>query len=222
MLSQFIRAARPAVSGTVSTTFAGTVGSSTDLSNYTFTNVNIGSAASNRIVYVAVSATGNTGNSVTAVSVAGISATLVNTANSSFGTIGAAYVNIASGTTATIVVALSGVQNRCSVDVYAVYGSTSAPFDTALTVQPSTVTSVSNNVDIPTGAVAIYNFTAPGGTVTSTYSSAVEDYDGIVGGEGTSRSGARKQGTAINHTETLTFSASKSNALFAAVVWSPA
>ena len=216
LLSSYVA---PASSG-VTSSYIGVNNNATTLTTYTFTGASIGTAASDRIVFVAVSATGVSGVTLSSVTIGGNSASLINTGSAGFGTLGNAYLNVASGTTADIVVTLSGSQNRCSVDVYAVYGSSGAPYDTDLLVQPSTVSTLDTTVNIPANAVAIYSFAASGGTVTSSYSSATENYDGLVGGSSTSRSGATKLGEALNHTETLTMSSTKSNGMFAATVWS--
>lgn len=221
MLSHFLRAATPKTSAAVTTNYIGTVGSATSTTTYTFTSTDIGTAASDRIVFIAVSGSGGTNLSLNSVTIGGVSATLINTGFLSFGTIGCAYLNVTSGTTATVVVTYSGTRARCSIDVYTVYGSSGTPSDTALTLQAATATTISNNVDIPTNSVCIYSYAAGGGYLASSFSSATEDYDGVIGGDSTSRAGARKSGQALNHTETLTVTSSKSNMLFAATVWSP-
>jgi hypothetical protein len=162
------------VSSNVTSNYIGTAGSvSANTTVYTFNGASIGTAASDRIVFIAVSATGNSSINVSSVTIGGVSATLINTGNASFGTIGNAYLNVTSGTTANIVVTFTtGGQDRCSIDVYTIYGSTATPYDTALTLQPSSASTISTNVDIPTGAVCIYSFVAPAATITSSYSSA--------------------------------------------------
>lgn len=217
MLSHFLRAATPKA---VTTSYIGTASSGTSASSFTFSSQGIGTAATDRIVFVAVGTTGGSGVNVNSVTIGGTTATLINAGTLGFGTMACAYLAVSTGTTATIVVNLSGSMNRCAIDVYSVYGSTSTPSDTALTLQPTSATTISNNVDIPINSVCIYTYVAGGGYLEASYSSATEDYDGTIAGS-TSRSGARKSGQALNHTETLTLTSTKSNMMFAATVWSP-
>lgn len=217
MLSHFLRAAGGKA---VNTSYIGTASSGTSASSFTFSSQSIGTADTNRIVFVAVGATGNSGVTVSSVTIGGNNATLVNSGSIGFGTMTCAYLVVPSGTTATIVANFSGSQNRCAIDVYAIYNAKTTPYDTALTQQSATSSTITNNVDIPRNATCIYTYVAGGGYLASSYSSATEDYDGTIAGS-TSRSGARKSGEALNHTETLTLTSTKSNTMFAATVWAP-
>jgi hypothetical protein len=220
MLSHFLRAASLKPSGSVSVSYIGSASSGSTNSTYTFSATSIGTADTNRIVAVVVSATGGSTADVDSVTINGTTATTVNSTAFSFATIAVAYLSVPSGTSADIVVNLSASRARCAVDVYRVIGASTTLAANSVNSFPSSVTSASITTTIPSGGVAIYSIVTPGGTITYSWSSAIEDYDGNIAGS-TSRAGATKVGPATSHTETVTLTGSKSNFPLSVVVFQP-
>jgi hypothetical protein len=107
-----------------SVSYCGFTSDTTDLTNYSFSSVSIGTAASSRYVVVLVFARGVSGVSVSSLTVGGVSATgYQNVAPSGHNSIWVAAVP--SGTTATIEVNMSGACINCAIAVYALYNLTS-------------------------------------------------------------------------------------------------
>jgi len=206
--------------GPATLTFIGTSDYGASGTSHTYTSVDIGTATSDRIVIVVVHATGNTsGTTVTGVTLGGTSMTSAIATTNSFSTGSIHYLEVASGTSATIVASYSSLKARGTIAVYTLTDWSSAtPSYTDSSTGTSTTRSV--NMDIPTGSVAVYGLTAQASTVTSSYSDATETYDGDVGGAGTTTaSGAYLYDAGTAHTETVTLSASQPGMLLGAV-WS--
>lgn len=220
MLTKFLRAASIKPSGSVSVSYIGSASSGTTATSYTFNSTSIGVAASNRIVAVVVSATGGTGGGVSSVTINGTTATLVNSTGIGFTSIGVAYLSVPTGTTANIIVNLNNSQSRCAIDVYRLIGASTTLAANSVTTYTTSVTAATATATIPTGGVAIYSVVTSGTTITYSWSSATEDYDGSIAGS-TSRAGATKIGPAINHDEDVDLSGSKSNFPFSVVVFQP-
>lgn len=220
MLTKMLRAAAIKPSGSVSVSYIGSASSGSTASSYTFSSTSIGTADSSRIVAVVVSASGGSTAGVDSVTIGGVSATVVNSTAFSLTTVGVAYLSVPTGTTANIVVNLSASRARCSIDVYSVIGASTTLADNQVTSQTTSTTTVSVTTTIPTGGAAIYSVLTPGGTITYSWSSATEDYDGTIAGS-TSRAGATKVGAATSHTETVTLSGSKSGFPLSVVVFQP-
>lgn len=168
----------------------------TNKTTYTFTAVDIGSPASNRYIVVGVvnSDTGATRATQNSVTVGGAACTSKVTIETN-GTAGNPRTDlwlsnspVTSGSTADIVVTLSGTDTSCAIVVWAVYGITSTtPHATATDVG----TTLAVTINQPAGGVLIAlssNFTTGS---TATWTGATEDCDGSRG-DTRSASGASK------------------------------
>lgn len=148
--------ARQRVVPTTSVVFQQFGSSTSALTTYSFTNVNIGTAASNRHVVVIVA--GDSGNSsllrtVSSVSIAGTTGTLIgdNPAGTRYAK-SQAIRAVTTGTTATISVTFSGSMVNAVIGVFATYGLTSTTIrdeEYSLTVGGSSVNMVVGDVTAP-------------------------------------------------------------------------
>ena len=176
-----------------SISFRTSAASSSDLTTYTFSSQNIGTAAESRHVIVSVSslADGLGSTSISSITIGGVAATVVvSQASGDGGFAGLAIAAVPTGTTADVVVTMSNLQGRMAVGIWAAYDLASAtPVDTAA----STADPASLNVDVQAGDVlvaAIYNNT----NATATWTGATERFDDLV--EGAEYSGADYTATA--------------------------
>lgn len=111
----------PTVNGSPVKTYIGSTASASDLTTYTFTDHAIGAAASDRLVVVVVHLSAAASRTLSSLTIGGNSATINGTTNvgSGSGVLTAiAYLQVTSGTTATIVVTASGGCLGCQIDVY--------------------------------------------------------------------------------------------------------
>jgi hypothetical protein len=132
--------------------------SSANSFTYTFSSVGIGAAATDRIVAVcaAINATSATTYGISSITIGGVAATMA-VRSSSNKNAAIAYAVIPTGTTATIVVTLtgSGTPGRCVVNAYRITGyNNSAPI-VASAFSDTAVASVSASINVPGGAKAI-------------------------------------------------------------------
>jgi hypothetical protein len=132
--------------------------SSSNAFTYTFTSVGIGVATADRIVAVcaAINATSATTYGISSMTIGGIAATMaVRSSNNKNAAI--AYAVVPSGTTATIVVTLtgSGTPGRCVVNAYRITGYNNSTPIVASAFSDTAVASVSASIDVPSGAKAI-------------------------------------------------------------------
>lgn len=150
--------------------------------SFTFTSMDIGSAAADRVILVGVTEGTGTVSTISSVSVAGNSATAIAQAdgglspNEERAEIWA--VAVASGTTGNVVVTLSGSDSGCGVVVWAAYGISTTAHDTATDAgDPMSVL-----IDIPAGGVCV-GFCAvrsnSAGTSRWTWTGLTEDIDGL-------------------------------------------
>lgn len=107
--------------------------STADRSSYTFSSINIGTAASDRMVLVAVHYFTNS-YTVPTVNVGGSTTTRIST---TFGPyecqVSTHNINVTTGTVANIVVNFSTAPFRCAISVYSFYGlSSQTPTDTSV------------------------------------------------------------------------------------------
>lgn len=161
--------------------------SSTNLSTYTFTSANIGTAAADRIVLVAITARGNTAGNFTvgSVTIGGNAATVDSTTNAGNGREVStfAYLLVPSGTTATIVVNFNGgTMDVCATHIYNINGQASnTPVGSAVSYSPAPSAAPGTQ----TNGCAVC--CVMGDTNTNyTWTNATEDYDTALGSLGVS------------------------------------
>lgn len=137
---------------------AGSASSTADGASYTFSSVNIGTAATGRRVLVAYAATDNsTTTTPTDVTIGGVSATIRNYAGGTGHPVlaGFAILQVDAGTTADIVITggANAWQNM-QIQVYALYGlSSSTPYNEQ-SDQGTTETVNNIPINVPAGGVA--------------------------------------------------------------------
>lgn len=122
--------------------------------NFTFSSANIGSADPSRVVLVTASCQRGAGGSAMGLTVGGVAATPVATTSiSSFFVQALFRINVASGTTATIVLqSNNGTSSEAAIGVFSMYdASSSIPFDTA----QATASGPSVNLNVPANGIII-------------------------------------------------------------------
>lgn len=175
----------PAAGGApVAITFVAGTTTGNDGSSYTFSGQSIGTADADRTVVVAVgSRKAGAATTITGVTVGGNAATqLVQQSNTVTNTcvVGLYAIDVASGTTADIVVTFGASMIRCGISVYRVLGISTTPHDTATsTSSPNLDTSIDVTADGGIIGVAFGGSTGP----LFTWSGITQDYDESVGAE---------------------------------------
>jgi hypothetical protein len=103
--------------------------SNSDLSSYTLTNSNIGTAEPDRIVVVgATSRSGVASQYATGVTIGGAAATLISRSTGNDDTSSIWALPVASGSTATIVVSFLNTQVRAGFTIWALYGKSTSSY----------------------------------------------------------------------------------------------
>jgi len=160
----------------------GSAVSTADASSYTFTGVNIGAAASNRTLIVAVfSRNAGSTASISSVTVGGSAATQRASANYNISggssVCGLYTIPYPTGTTADIVVNLPSSYARAGIAVYAVYGlSSEVPSATASATNAATL---NLNTNVTAGSLCIGAvYTNPNGA--ATWTGLTEDLDILI------------------------------------------
>lgn len=197
----------------VAVTFAAATGSATNASTYTFTNHAIGTADSSRIVVVGFFGNGTTTTTGATVTIGGNSATVPTGSAININDLeaGFAYLAVAAGTTATIVVTFSGTKSRAGISVWSVTNSSGTHTDadeataTATSVALSALTVPSSGCGV---FLAVHQNTATTGWG---WTNASEDNDQTV--ENSTRWSGANTTTAGTNTITATVNASVAMAL---------
>lgn len=123
-----------------------------DQTNYTFTGVNIGGPG----LIVVVAHGGGGTRTLSSLTIGGVAANIIAATNGSLNPCAViAWLRVASGTTADIVVGWSGGQNRCAIEVYRITGNLSDAPAAATQQQSSATTALSINLAIPAGGAAV-------------------------------------------------------------------
>lgn len=200
--------------------YVATVSSTANASSYTFTDASIGTAASDRIVCVVVAYRSAGNVTVSSVTIGGNAATAAaecQNFSTNTGFCGIYYLAVASGTTANIVVSLSGTAARCCVDVYEATGINSTPHATGTDISSP----YSISLDIPAEGVALGGFQAAA-TATVNWTNLTERADTQV--ESAMQAASASDNFATQQTGLAISVSSGSNDLpaFAVVSWGPA
>ena len=161
-------------------TYASTANDPSQGSPYTFSSQGIGTAADNRTVAVGVVAHADGSGVITGVTVGGVTATkIVEDHSGELGSEEGAIwtAPLAAGTTADIVVTISGTPHRCNIGVWALYGVGDSDVQVTDNALP-----LSQSITISDGGVAValsFNNQA-GGNVSSWGSDFTERYDTFI------------------------------------------
>lgn len=153
--------------------------------SFTFTSAAVGTAAADRDVIVyAAGQSGATGRAITSITVAGNTATLDASQATVSGITSMSAIGryrLTTGTTATIVVTVSGAgSNQMAIAVYRMTGASVGPVDTATAT--AVANNVSSNIDIPANGAGIAGGSFVGGGTSATWTGFTEDSDQNAGG----------------------------------------
>lgn len=157
------------------------VGDATDLTTYTFSSQNLGTADASRYIIVGVLSRRAAGTpSISSLTIGGVSAAAVvaqtNTASGS--DIAALYIAaVPTGTTGDIVVTFDAAMLRCAVVAYRAVGIASA---TASDTDSSTATDPTCNLDVPAGGFAIGVACTGNAGASFTWTGLTENYDAVI------------------------------------------
>ena len=175
MLSHMLRAA----STIPSITYNGTASDSTDLTTYSFAGVAIGTAATNRLVYIAITFTAPTAATISSATIGGISASIIDITgqgNSTF----FIYANVPTGTTATVSITFSIACNRVVIGSYSLYNLKSKEPITRAYINGWTSGSISTSVDVPADGIIIAGVNNSTNNNAITWTNATSRYSTIV------------------------------------------
>jgi hypothetical protein len=209
----------------IALSFTASASNGTDLTNYSFSSLSLGSAAADRQMVVGIGAAAGSSRTVNSVLVAGVTASRITGAVGAFGSDIADLwsAKVSAGTTGNVDVNFSGSMARCTVGLWRMTGASAAHHST-LTVSTSTQTTVSGNIAVPNnGAVIAITRAVGSGSQSITWSGLTEDMDTIIESGANAVAGAHATpvsssplviGATINGTGVA------SNAL-AAASWSP-
>ena len=166
---------------TGSIAFLQTAEDTTDASPYTFAAQNLGTAAGDRYIIVAVFARDtSSGQTLTGVTVGGVAATLiannaVTDAASRTEITALAIAAVPTGTTGDIVCTFSAAMVRCCIAAYRATGLASAtPSDTDM--DTSIGEDVALTIDVPVNGFVLAVATSQHNSLTETWSGVTEDY----------------------------------------------
>lgn len=145
-----------------------------DRSSYTFSATPIGGPG---LIVVIAQASSYLSNSLSGLTIGGVSANIIAATNTSaLSNAQIAYLRVASGTQADIVVNWTGNRDRCSIAVYRIQGNTSdTPVD-AQHIQNGSASSLSINLAINGNGAAVIGATCDLGN-TFTLTNATADYN---------------------------------------------
>lgn len=179
---------------------------SANKNNYSFAGISIGTAATDRLVAVAIVEGASAGTDPTSVTVGGISATkIASTNDGSNVTTTLWYAAVPTGTTATIAVNNGVTRQFCRVDAFRIVGqSSSTPyyFNTVLNAGSSTVLTLTPGYVLSDGATIACS-AAPAVNSTYTWAGLSEDYDTATEATNARVSGASGTGFAAAITATI-------------------
>ena len=174
----------------IAITFQGHAEDADGGSSSTFTSVNIGDAATDRMVVVGLSVIVNSSDaSVPTCTIGGVSATQIlqraSASNAGFQCV--FYIlNVTSGTTATIVITKGGTSdmNRCGIGYWSMtgQGTGTTPYATASNDGTSPTIGTTINIAANGGVIAISENSAMEGGNTTTWTGVTERYDTATAG----------------------------------------
>ena len=156
--------------------------STSDLSAYTFSSQNLGTAASNRYIVAVVASRYSSGTpTLSSVTIGGETATIVvqeTSSDTAANVMGIAIALVPNGSTGDVVVTWSASALRCAVSLYRVTG-----LGNAIKVDSSTTTSgpdPSLSIDVPVGFVISGAACGTGGAASTSWTGVTEDYDAMI------------------------------------------
>lgn len=146
--------------------------STADATTYTFAGTSLGTAGPNRLIVVATALRSAASNSYSSVTVGGVAATDVVVQNAAQTNVGLHQILVPTGTTADIVVTMTGTGSRCVIGVYALYNLS---LGTARATGTSTAATLALSVNTqPQGIVLATAYC--GGSSSEVWTGATQDY----------------------------------------------
>lgn len=216
-------ASSAASAAAASLSYITTVSDTANNTTYTFSTTSIGAADSTRRVVVIAHWHRNTGadKTISSATIGGVSATIHVQATDIIG-VGIISALVPTGTTADIVVTLTGGADRMQIGVWrAINETASSPHATASdNVLAGAV--LSTTIDIPATGWLVAGAIGRGGTPTSmAWTGVTEDYDTILESATNVNSGGHETGLAVEtgRTVSVTISTSPSTAALVAASW---
>lgn len=172
--------------------------SATDATSYTFAGTSLGTAGPNRLIVVGTALRSVASNSYSSVTVGGNAMSNAVVRNAAQTNVGLHYLLVPTGTSADIVVTVTGTASRCGIGVWALYNlaqtaARSTASDTAATL------ALSLNTQPDAIACAI---TYTGGSTSEVWTGMTENFD--VAPEGSHILGASVQCTTAEVPRTMT------------------
>jgi len=172
-----------------SVSYCGVYFSTTDVSSYSFTGVNIGAAATSRLVVVVLLSSYFDGSDiVTSLTIGGVAATKhVNTGTGN-PDVGIFSLSVPAGTSTTVNVTLNTADNRSAIAVFSLYDLQSTSPQSVNSVGGTPASSVSTSVAVKKDGITIVGATGNSGTAntatnwTISVDQDVESNDGIQAG----------------------------------------
>mgnify|MGYP003630271113 CR=1 FL=1 len=187
-----VSSTRTALTATYVTSVSNDGGGGFATSPVTFSSVDIGTASANRKVIVGVGIDGYQGNEAyTSLTIGGVAANLIQEQNAASGgrPVALYELDVASGTSADIVVTFTGTQTKCysmGIGVWTIEGG--SVFDTVgATTDPG-----AGNVEIPAGGAVIAIMTEGNASATYAWANLTENFDNQVRASRQAFSGASK------------------------------
>lgn len=159
-----------------------------DLTTYTFSTQNLGTAAGDRYIVCCVNGRSSDGGArtISSVTVGGVTATAGPFVGNSGSHVGIFIAAVPTGTTGDVVVTWSGGMGDCSVELHRATGVSSTTPTSSVT---DTTTPLSQSINVDAGGFAVGISTTDNGTATATWAGITERSDDATGG-GNDRSGA--------------------------------
>lgn len=217
----FISSGRFSTAVTAELEFRTSAVDGSNLTTYSFASQDIGAADATRRVIVALSASGSiSARTLSSATIAGVGATIhVNINSIDHFSIFSAQV--ASGTTATISVTLSGACIRAGIGIWRLINETSGtPHATASDATMSSNV-LSLNIDVPSNGVLVAGGIYIGTAATASWSGATERYDAALEGGTTCHTGASETGLGSETGRAVSFTVTGgSSGSLGAATWS--
>ena len=161
-------------------------GSASNLTEYTFSGMSLGTIADDRIIVVGVCGF-VTSDTIDSVTVGGISATTIIEQAVADGFLELWQALVPTGTTGDVVITFSDGVANCAAVTHAIYGATQTVFDTG----SDTTDQLSDTLAIPSGGVAVGTaFSANGASASFVWGGLTEDVEQQAGAENTFITGA--------------------------------
>lgn len=163
--------------------FLQTTGSGTDLTTYTFSAQNVGTAAADRFIICTFTgrSVDGTARTITSVTIGGVTATINCQVDNSGSVSGVACAAVPTGTTGDVVLVWSNTMSWADIALYRCTGLSSA---TALDSGTSVADPGTDTLVIKSGGVTVGIATDDDGTHTCTWTGLTENFDGATGGGG--------------------------------------